>query len=65
MLSGILAGMCGYLTPNALTVASGAYLAGMAGEKAEEKCGAIAMVASDTVYEIANALSVLQNDRII
>ena len=61
VLAGILSGMCGYLPPDALTVASGAYLAGMAGEIAEEKHGAISMVASNTVCEIANALSALQN----
>ena len=60
VLSGILAGLCAYLSPNALTVASGAYLAGMAGERAEEKHGAISMVASNTACEVANALSLLQ-----
>ena len=60
VLSGILAGLCGYLEANAQTVASGAYLAGMAGEMAEGKHGAISMVASNTAKEIANALSVLQ-----
>ncbi len=59
VLAGILAGLCGYLAPDALTVASGAYLAGMAGELAEEKGNAISMIASDTAREIANALSVL------
>ena len=59
VLSGVLAGMCGYLMPNALTIASGAYLAGMAGELAEEKRGAISMLASDTANEIANALLIL------
>jgi len=61
VLAGILAGLCGYLATNALTVAAGAYLAGMAGELAEKKQGAISMVASDTVHEIANAVRVLEN----
>lgn len=60
VLAGILAGLCGYLPANAFTVASGAYLAGMAGEIAAEKHGAISMVASNTVWEIANALSLLE-----
>ena len=59
VLAGVLAGLCGYLKPNAVTVASGAYLAGMAGELAEEKRGAVSMIASDTVCEISNALQVL------
>lgn len=61
VLSGVLAGLCGYLAPTALTVASGAYLAAMAGELAEEKCGAVSMLASDTVREIANAVLILTN----
>ncbi len=61
VLAGILAGLCGYLAPDALTVASGAYLAGMAGELAEEKGNAVSMVASDTSRQIANAMRVLTN----
>ena len=63
VLVGILAGLCGYLTPNALTVASGACLAGMAGELAEKKKGAVSMVASDTVNELANAVLFLANSQ--
>lgn len=63
VLAGILAGLCGYLPPNALTVASGAYLAGMAGELAEQKGNAISMTASDTAREIANALCILSNPK--
>ena len=63
VLSGILAGLCGYLPPDALTVAAGAYLAGMAGELAQEKGSAVSMVASDTVKEIANALRILSNPK--
>jgi NAD(P)H-hydrate epimerase len=61
VLSGILAGLCGYLPPDALTVATGAYLAGMAGELAEQKSNAVSMVASDTVREIPNAVRILTN----
>ena len=59
VLAGVLAGVCGYLAPNALTVASGAYLAGLSGELAEEKQGTICMIASDTAQEIANAMRIL------
>ena len=59
VLAGILAGLCGYLPVNALMVASGAYLAGIAGELAEKKKGSISMLASDTVAELANALMLL------
>jgi NAD(P)H-hydrate epimerase len=60
VLAGILSGMCGYLSPDALTVASGAYIAGMAGEIAQGKHGAVSMVASNTAQEIANALARLK-----
>lgn len=63
VLTGVLAGLCGYLEPNARTVASGAYLAGIAGELAEEKQGAVSMLASDTVGEIANTMCILKNCR--
>ena len=59
VLAGVLAGLCGYHKADAFTVASGAYLAGVAGELAEEKRGAISMLASDTVNEIANAVCIL------
>ena len=63
VLSGVLAGLCGYLTPDALTVVSGAYLAGMAGELAEQKGSAISMVASDTAHELANAVRILSHSQ--
>lgn len=62
VLSGILAGLCGYLKPDVLTVVAGAYLAGMAGEFAQEKQGSASMIASDTVKEIANVLKFLQKN---
>ena len=63
VLSGVLAGLCGYLPPDALTVASGAYLVGMAGELAEQKGSAISMVASDTARELANAMRILSHSQ--
>ena len=63
VLAGILAGMCGYLSPTVFTIASGAYIAGTAGELAEEKRSAVSMVASDTVNEIANVTHILSNSQ--
>ncbi len=63
VLSGILAGVCGYLPPDAFTVAAGAYLAGVAGELAEQKTNAVSMIASDTARELANAIRSLSNPK--
>ncbi len=57
VLSGVLAGLLGYAAPNALTVACGAYLAGLAGELAEAEANPISMVASDTVAKLPAAVS--------
>lgn len=57
VLSGVLVGMLGYLPPTALTVAAGAYLAGLAGEIAERESNAFSMVASDTARAIPKAFS--------
>ena len=59
VLAGILAGLCGYLPVDAVTIACGSYIAGMAGELAEKKRGSFSMVASDTVAELANAIAFL------
>lgn len=56
VLSGILAGLLGYASANAKTVACGAYIAGRAGELAEQSVNPISMVASDTVAHIAHAI---------
>lgn len=56
VLSGILVGLLGYNEPNILTVATGAYLNGMAGEIAESKYTDISMVAGDTVRCIPEAI---------
>lgn len=57
VLSGVLAGLFGYLPPSALTAACGAFLAGLAGELAQGEQTAVGMVASDTVRAIPRALS--------
>lgn len=60
VLSGILASLLAWspLDP-LLTVAAGAYLAGLAGEIAEQKVGSVSMVASDTVASIPDAVLTL------
>ena len=59
VLSGILAGLLGYAPANALTLACGAYLAGVAGELAEADSNAISMTASDTVRALPRAISMM------
>lgn len=59
VLSGILAGLLGYAPANALTLACGAYLAGLAGELAEADSNAISMTASDTVRALPRAVSMM------
>lgn len=56
VLSGIIAGMLGYLPPTALTVASAAYINGLAGEIAEKKQTPVSMVAGDTARSVAEAV---------
>ncbi len=56
VLSGILAGLLGYAPVSALTVACGAYMAGLAGELAERDVNPISMIASDTVSHVAAAV---------
>ena len=56
VLSGILVGLLGYNEPDILTVATGAYLNGMAGEIAQEKYTDISMIASDTVKSLPEAI---------
>lgn len=59
VLSGILAGLLGYAPADALTIACGAYLAGVAGELAEADSNAISMTASDTVRHLSKAISTM------
>ncbi len=59
VLSGVLAGLLGFSEPTPRTVACGAYLAGRAGELAQEKINPVSMLASDTVSQIGAAISEL------
>ena len=60
VLSGILSGMLAYQSYSLLTVSAAAMLAGIAGELAAEKHTDIAMIASDTVAAIPNAISFIR-----
>ena len=57
VLSGILVGILGYNRPCILSVAAGAFLAGLAGEIAENKLNDISMKASDTIANIPEAIN--------
>ena len=57
VLSGILVGILGYNEPNVLTIAGGAYLAGLAGELAQKNSNDISMKASDTISKIPEAIN--------
>lgn len=57
VLSGILTGILGYNDPCVLSVAAGAYLAGLAGEIAQSKLNDISMKASDTIANIPEAIN--------
>ncbi len=57
VLSGILTGILGYNKPSILSVAAGAYLAGLAGEIAQNKLNDISMKASDTIANIPEAIN--------
>ena len=61
VLSGILVGILGYNEPNVLSIAAGAYLAGLAGELAEEELNDISMKASDTISKIPEAINKIRN----
>ena len=64
VLSGILVGLLGYNEPDILTVATGAYLNGLAGEIAQEKYTDISMIASDTVKCLPEAIKKIREDSI-
>ena len=64
VLSGILIGLLGYNNPDCMTVATGAYLAGVAGELAQKKYTDIAMKASDTIENIPLAIKYIRNEKI-
>lgn len=61
VLSGILIGILGYNKPNVLTIAGGAYLAGLAGELAEKNLNDISMRASDTISKIPEAIDEIRS----
>ena len=63
VLSGILVGMLGYNDASALSVAAGAYLAGIAGEFAQEEYTDIAMKSSDTIKYIPNAIKYIRDSK--
>ena len=63
VLSGVLVGMLGYHEPTVKTVTAGSYLAGMAGELAQEKYTDISMKASDTIEMIPEAIKKIRNLR--
>ena len=60
VLSGVLVGLLGHAPCDALTVACGAYLTGLAGELAERRVGAISQLASDTVAQIPEAIRLMK-----
>lgn len=62
VLSGILAGFLGYNECNVLSVASAAYLAGLAGSLATQKYTDIAMIASDTIKYIPDAIKIIRGE---
>ena len=59
VLSGVLAGLLGYAPASPLTVACGAYLAGLAGELAAFDCNPTSMIASDTVRHLPDAVMMM------
>ena len=61
VLSGILAGILAYNSYNILSVAAGAYLAGLAGSIASDKYTDIASIASDQIKCIPDAIKVIRN----
>ncbi len=62
VLSGVLAGLLGYLPPDVPTVALGAYLCGLAGEFASRDVGEISMLSSDTVKHLPEAVRTVQSN---
>ena len=59
VLSGILCGLLGFLPYSPLSIACGAYIAGLAGELAEKEINEVSMLASDTVAHIGKAISMI------
>lgn len=64
VLSGILVGILGYNEPSNKIVATGAYLAGVSGELAQQKYTDISMKASDTIEMIPEVIKRIRcNDK--
>ena len=61
VLSGILVGILGYNEPNVLSIAAGAYLAGLTGEIAQEELNDISIKASDTISKIPEAINEIRS----
>ena len=61
VLSGIIVGMLGSNKPSPHLIATCAYIAGLAGEIAEEKYTDISMKASDTIESIPEAIKEIRN----
>ena len=62
VLSGIIAGFLGNHEYNTLSVAAAAYLAGLAGTLASQKYTDIAMIASDTIKFIPDAIKIIRGN---
>ena len=60
VLSGIIGGLLSYNDYNIITVAAGAYLAGIAGELANDEKTDIAMISKDTIEKIPNAIKIIR-----
>ena len=56
VLSGVLVGLLGYLPFGPLTLACGAYVAGLAGELAQAEKGPVSLTAGDTAAHIGEAM---------
>lgn len=62
VLSGILAGFLGYNSYSPLSVAAAAFMAGLAGALASKEYTDIAMVASDTIKYIPEAIKIIRGE---
>ena len=61
VLSGILAGLLGYLKYNLISVSAGAIINGLAGELEKKKNTDIGMIARDTISYIPDAIKKIRN----
>ena len=62
VLTGILGGLLAYNEVNLLTVATAAYINGLAGEEAEKEVGAVSLMATDTIAKIPIAIKKMSVD---